>query len=84
MITCIDGLKGFEEAISSVYPNSDIQLCIVHMIRNSMKFVSYKGRKKLESDLKTVYQALTHEEAENNLAIFEKNWDKKYPMISKS
>ncbi|MBN2546967.1 MAG: IS256 family transposase [Spirochaetes bacterium] len=84
LIACIDGLKGFEEAVNSVYPNAEIQLCIVHMIRNSLKFVSYKDRKKLVADLKMIYQAASANEAEKNLIEFENIWDKKYPMIGKS
>jgi transposase-like protein len=83
-IACVDGLKGFPEAINSVYPDAEVQLCIVHMIRHSLKFVSYKDRKQLAADLKTVYGSLTLESAEENLENFAQTWDNKYPTISKS
>ena len=69
------------EAISAVYPKCEHQLCIVHQIRNSLKFVSYKDRKKLAADLKPIYQAITEEEA---LERFEAKWGKNYPQIAKS
>ena len=84
LIACIDGLKGLPEAIQSVFPNTRIQLCIVHMIRNSTRFVSYKERKDLCSDLKKIYSASTEREALQSLDEFGLKWDKKYPMISKS
>lgn len=84
LIACVDGLKGLPEAIESVFPHAEVQLCIVHMVRNSLKFVSYKDRKKIASDLKTVYRAATVEQAEEALGDFEEKWDKRYPMISKS
>lgn len=82
-IACIDGLVGFPEAIEAVYPQTKVQLCIVHMIRNSLKYVSWKDRKKLVEDLKTVYHAATADEAESNLVKFSEKWDKKYPTISR-
>jgi len=82
-IFCTDGLTGFPEAIEAVYPRSKIQLCIVHMIRNSTKFVNWKDRKALCADLKNVYQAPTIDEAETALLEFAENWDAKYPNISK-
>ncbi|MCP4648890.1 MAG: IS256 family transposase, partial [PVC group bacterium] len=82
-IACIDGLKGFPEAIETVYPDTQVQLCIVHMIRNSLKYVSWKDRKALVADLKRIYRAATLQEAENNLDKFSDKWDKKYPTISK-
>lgn len=82
-ITCVDGLKGFPEAIETVFPDTKVQLCIVHMIRNSVKYVSWKDRKQLIADLKKVYKAYTAEEAEANLVKFSEKWDKKYPTISK-
>jgi putative transposase len=82
-IACIDGLVGFPEAIETVFPQTKIQLCIVHMIRNSLKYVSWKDRKKLVADLKDVYHAATAEEAESNLLKFAEKWDKKYPTISR-
>ncbi len=84
LIACIDGLKGFPEAIESIYPDTDIQLCIVHMIRNSVRFVSWKDRKKITADLKNIYKAATEEEAKLQLDKFAQIWDKQYPSISKS
>ena len=84
LIACVDGLKGFPEAIESVFPGTQIQLCIVHMVRNSLKFVSWKDRKKVVSDLKTVYQASTEEQAQTALTEFEQRWNEQYPMIAKS
>ena len=82
-VACVDGLKGFPEAINSVYPKTVVQLCIVHMIRNSLKYVSYKDRKELVSDLKRVYNSLNDEEAEQELESFGSKWDSKYPVIKK-
>jgi putative transposase len=84
LIACVDGLKGLPEAIESVFPQAEVQLCIVHMVRNSLKFVSYKVRKKIAADLKHVYRAATVEQAEEALRDFEEKWDGRYPMISKS
>ena len=84
LIACVDGLKGLPEAIESVFPQADVQLCIVHMVRNSLKFVSYKDRKKIAADLKNVYRASTVKQAEEALSDFERKWDSRYPMISKS
>lgn len=83
-IACIDGLKGFPDAIAAVFNKAEIQLCIVHMVRNSLRFVPWKDRKKVASDLKLIYQAATEEEAKIQLKQFSKQWDKKYPTISKS
>lgn len=83
-VFCVDGLTGFREAISSVYPKAQIQRCIIHQIRSSTKFVSYKDIKKLMSDLKTVYQAISEEEALNNLMKFKETWGKTYPSCVKS
>jgi transposase-like protein len=83
-IACVDGLKGFEEAIHSVYPKSEVQLCIVHMVRNSVKFVPYKDKKAVVGDLRSVYQAKTVEEAQINLELFKEKWDSKYQLIGKS
>jgi putative transposase len=83
-IACVDGLKGFPEAINSVFPKTEIQLCIVHMVRNSLKYVSYKVRKELAKDLKLIYQSVNSEMAEKHLNDFAGKWDNKYPMISKS
>lgn len=84
LIACVDGLKGLPEAIESVFPQAEVQLCIVHMVRNSLKFVSYKDRKKIAADLKHIYRAATVEQAEAALEAFSDTWDKRYPMISKS
>lgn len=84
LIACIDGLKGFPEAINSVYPQTKIQLCIVHMIRNSTKYVSWKERKIICADLKNIYEAPTEKAGLEALDAFAEKWDKKYPMISKS
>jgi putative transposase len=81
LIACVDGLKGFPEAIESVFPKTEVQLCIVHMVRNSLRYVSWKDRKKLASDLRQVYQATTVELAEQALTEFEQLWGAKYPTI---
>jgi len=83
-IACVDGLKGFPEAIESIYPHTQVQLCIVHMIRNSVRFVNWKDRKLLCADLKAIYTAATEDQAEAALESFGQKWDGKYPMISKS
>lgn len=84
LIACVDGLKGFPDAINTVYPQADIQLCIVHMVRNSLKFVPWKDYKAVTADLKRIYQSVTEEEALVVLEQFEARWDEKYPQISKS
>lgn len=81
-IACVDGLKGFPEAIESVFPNTQIQLCIVHMIRNSVKYVNWKDRKLICEDLKTIYTSSTEQQAESALDAFGKKWDSRYPTIS--
>lgn len=83
-IACVDGLSGFPEAIASVFPQSQVQLCIVHLVRNSLNFVSYKDRKQVARELKTIYRAPTLEAAEGALDEFAQSWDDRYPMISKS
>jgi len=83
-IIAVDGLTGFPEAINTVYPQTKIQLCIVHMVRNSLRFVSWKDRKAVAADLKKIYRSLTVEEAEQELAAFAEIWDEKYPTISQS
>lgn len=83
-IACVDGLKGFPEAIETVYPKTQVQLCIVHMVRNSLRYVSWKERKAVASDLKAIYKAVTEEEGERALSAFEEKWDEKYPLIGKS
>ncbi|ECC8362902.1 IS256 family transposase [Salmonella enterica] len=84
LIACVDGLKGFPDAINSVYPQTHIQLCIIHMVRNSLKYVSRKDYKAITSGLKAVYQAPTEEAALMALDAFAGKWDDKYPQISKS
>jgi putative transposase len=77
----VDGLKGFPEAIEAVYPQTQVQLCIVHLIRNSLKYVNYKDRKHVAADLKAVYSAPTAEAAENELKQFGQKWDSRYKPI---
>ncbi len=84
LIAAVDGLKGFPEAIESVYPQTQIQLCIVHMIRNSLRFVAWKERRKVAADLRTIYKAPTVEAAEQALDAFATKWDSQFPSISKS
>jgi transposase-like protein len=84
LIACVDGLKGFPDAINTVYPDTQIQLCIVHMVRNSLKFVPWKDYKAITSDLKRIYQSITEEDALISLDQFEQRWDSKYPNISRS
>ena len=83
-IACVDGLKGFPEAIESVYPETEVQLCIVHMIRNSLKYVSWKDRKALAASLKEIYVSATVEEAESQLEALGDLWGEKYPSVYKS
>jgi transposase-like protein len=84
LIACVDGLKGFPEAINAVYPKAQIQLCIVHMVLNSMKYVPWKDYKAIAHDLKLIYQSITEEEALRALDDFSARWDDKYPQISRS
>ncbi|GAA6206537.1 IS256 family transposase [Thalassotalea sp. SU-HH00458] len=84
LIACVDGLKGFPDAINTVYPETQIQLCIVHMVRNSLKFVPWKDYKAITADLKQIYQSITEEQALLSLEQFEQRWDGKYPSISRS
>lgn len=83
-IACVDGLKGFPEAIETVFPRTQIQLCLVHMVRHSLKYVSWKQRKEMAADLKTIYQVPTAEQAEMNLTEFEAKWNKTHPSIGQS
>ena len=83
-IACVDGLKGFPEAIEAVYPKAAVQLCIVHMVRNSLNFVSWKMQKEVAADLKLIYSATTVDLAEQRLTEFEAKWDKDYQSISLS
>jgi len=83
-IACVDGLKGFPEAIETVFPDTQVQLCIVHMVRHSLNYVSWKQRKEVASDLKAIYSSPTLAEAEYNLELFEEKWSASHPTISKS
>ena len=84
LIACVDGLKGFPEAIAAEYPQTKIQLCIVHMVRNSLKYVSWKDYKAITADLKAIYKASTESAALLELERFGEKWDDQYPQISKS
>jgi transposase-like protein len=84
LIFAIDGLSGFNQAIQAVYPQAEIQRCIVHQIRSSLRYVSWKDRKAVAKDLKTVYTALTEEDAQTALTEFNAMWGKKYPHITQS
>ena len=83
-IACVDGLSGFPEAINTVFPKTKIQLCIVHMVRNSLKYVSYKNRKEVASDLKRIYTSITETEARNELEKFGVKWNSQYNPIYRS
>lgn len=84
LIACVDGLKGFPQALESVFPNTTVQTCIVHMIRNSTHFVSYKDRKQVAIDLKPIYTAVDRESAESALREFDNAWGQQYPMITQT
>lgn len=81
LIACIDNLKGFAEAIASIFPRTDVQTCVVHQIRNSLKYVVWKDQKSFMADLKPVYQAVSLEQAEQQLQALEAKWGKKYPLV---
>lgn len=84
LIACVDGLKGFPDAINTVFPQTKIQLCIVHMVRNSLKYVSWKDYKSVTADLKKVYGSATEEEALLELERFSDTWSHQYPQIARS
>lgn len=84
LIASVDGLKGFPDAINAIFPNTEVQLCIVHQIRNSLKYVASKHQKIFASELKTVYKAFTKEEAELALDKMEEKWGLKYPIVFES
>ena len=84
LIACVDGLSGFPDAIEAVYPQAKVQLCIVHMVRNSVRYVPYKEKKEVCADLKKIYGAATVEQAGLELDRFTNKWDDKYPNIGKS
>ncbi len=81
-IACVDGLSGFPDAIEAVYPQTQVQLCIVHLVRNSLKYVPWKQQRQVAADLKSIYQASTLEQAEDALTAFAQKWDTCYPTIS--
>ena len=83
-IGCVDGLKGFPKAMEAVFPATQVQLCLVHMVRQSLSYVGWRERKEVAADLKQIYRAATEAEAEQALRDFEVKWDRKYPSISKS
>ena len=84
LIACVDGLKGFPDAINTAFPETQIQLCIVHMVRNSLKYVTWKDYKAITADLKKIYKSATEEEALLELDKFSDRWDEQYPQISRS
>lgn len=84
LIACVDGLAGFPEAIAAVFPQAWVQTCIVHMIRASMRYVSYADRKRLMPALRRVYSALNAEEAARQLELFDEQWGERYPMVAKA
>ena len=84
LIVCIDGLKGFPQAIGTIFPKTEIQLCIIHQIRNSLKYISYKNKKEFVKDLKLIYEAETQDYAESQLLYVAEKWEKKYPIVIKS
>ena len=83
-IACVDGLKGFPDAIEAVFPQTTVQLCIVHMVRHSLNFVGWKERKQVAADLRQIYSATTVEQAEMALGEFEQKWDEKFASIGQS
>jgi putative transposase len=84
LIACVDGLKGFPDAIETVFPKTQVQLCIIHMVRHSLKYVGWKERKVVAADLRTIYTASTVEAAEQALEAFERKWAPRFPSIVKS
>jgi putative transposase len=84
LIACVDGLSGFPEAIEVVYPKARVQLCIIHQVRNSLKYVSWKDYKAVTADLKQIYRSATEDEALQELENFSEKWDEKYSQIAKS
>lgn len=83
-IACVDGLKGFPEAIEAVFPKTQVQLCLVHLVRHSLSYVSYKERKEVASDLKLIYRAVSLEEAEMRLLEMVEKWEMRYPVVARS
>ena len=84
LIACIDGLKGFPEALNAAFPQTEVQLCVVHQIRNSLKHIGSSNQKEFIKDLKTVYQAETLDLAEHNLEKLVQKWGSRYPIVIKS
>jgi putative transposase len=84
LIACVDGLKGFPEAITTVFPGAEVQLCIIHQIRNSLRYISYKNQKEFMVDLKKVYTAPTEAKAEHELNSLADKWGQKYPLVINS
>lgn len=84
LIACVDGLKGFPDAIETVYPKTQVQLCIIHMVRHSLKYVGWKERKAVAADLRAIYTASTVEAAEQALDAFDRKWSGRFPSIAKS
>jgi putative transposase len=84
LVCCVDGLNGFPEAIEAVFPQAWVQTCIVHQIRNSMRYVTWQDRKRIIVDLKPIYQAINADAAEHALQAFDEKWGAKYPMIAQS
>ena len=83
-IACVDGLTGFPETIETVFPQTQVQLCLVHLVRNSLKYVNYKQLAEVAKDLKTIYTVAKETEAEFHLELFAEKWDQQYLIISKS
>src|SRR5690606_753359 len=81
LIACIDNLKGFSEAIATIFPFTAVQTCIVHQVRNSIRYIASKDQKPFMADLKPVYQAVSKEEAESRLEQLDQKWGKKYPVV---
>jgi transposase-like protein len=84
LFVCVDGLQGFPEAIEATFPRATVQVCVVHQVRNSLKFVSYKDRKAVAADLRTIYTAASADAAADQLGAFAEKWDERYPTISAS
>lgn len=84
LISCIDGLKGFPDAIQTIFPKTEIQLCVIHQIRNTLKYIASKDQKAFMQQLKTVYKASTEEDAVESLNLLEETWGKKYSLAIKS
>ncbi|HIG42735.1 MAG TPA: IS256 family transposase [Gammaproteobacteria bacterium] len=84
LIACVDGLKGFPEAINTIFPRTEVQLCVIHQIRNSLKYVASKNQKAFMADLKPVYKAVSKEAAETALDELEERWGEQYPIVLKS